>query len=115
MGSCSTSSSIEDYSLKIAREAKMDIDSKIIPNGSWTDQVNTDQPFAKEPSNPQLTHKDNTVTSVGPSQHTQPHGNVHEHVAPAPSTPVVIPYDENQPANPSLWDGDFRRVSIFGI
>jgi len=52
MASCSTSSSIEDYFLKVACEAEMDIDNEIIPNGSWADQVDADQPFTKKPSNP---------------------------------------------------------------
>ena len=42
MASCSTSLSIEDYSLKVACEAEMNIDNKIIPNGSWTNQVDAD-------------------------------------------------------------------------
>jgi len=102
MGSCSISSSIEDYSLKVTCKAKMDINSKIIPNRSWADQVDADQPFVKESSNPQLTHEDNIVTSARPSQHTQPHGNVHKHMALAPSISVIILYDENQPASLSL-------------
>ena len=54
------------------------------------------------------------VTPARPSQHTHSHGTAHKHVAPAPNTPVVIPYDKNQSAKPSLWDGDFGHISIFG-
>lgn len=31
-----------------------------------------------------------------------------------PSPPAVIPYSANVPADPNLWDGDFRSTSLFG-
>jgi len=102
MVSCSTFSFIEDYYLKVICEAKMDIDNKIIPNRSWADQVDANQPFAKESSNPQSIHKDYMVTPAEPSQHAHSHGTAHKHVAPAPNTSVVILYNENQLANLSL-------------
>ena len=114
MESCSSSSSVEDYALKVAREAEMDVDSDITPNRSWADQVNDDQPSAKESCNSMPTHEENTTTLACPPQHPQLHGTAHEHVDPAPGTPVVIPYNENYPANPALWDGDFAQISIFG-
>jgi len=114
MESCSSSSSVEDYALKVAREAEMDVDSDITPNRSWADQVDDDQPSAKESCNSMPTHEENTTTLACPPQHPQLHGTAHEHVDPAPGTPVVIPYNENYPANPALWDGDFTQISIFG-
>ena len=114
MGSCSTSSPVEEYAAKVARKSEMDIDNDIIPNSSWADQVDADKPFANVSHNGMSSHKDCTTSLAGPATQTPLHGNAIEHMPSALGSPVVIPYNENQPANPVLWDRDFSWVSIFG-
>jgi len=94
MRSCSSSSSIKEYAHKVAREAKMDIDLEPDINKSWADQVDATEATAQTPIGAQLVYKASTPPPSGPA-------------------PSVIPYDANQPADPSLWDGNLRAVSIF--
>jgi len=95
MRSCSFSSSIKEYTLKIAREAEMDINSKLDINESWTGQVDTAEATTQLPIDTQLAHEASTPLPSNPA-------------------PSVIPYNANQPADLSLSDGNFRAVSIFG-
>ena len=113
MESCSTSSSSEEYAAKVAHKANIDIDNDIIPNSSWADQVESDQPFVNNPHNDTTSYEAGTTSPAGLTAQTHPQGMATEHVPSALGSPVVIPYDINQPANPALWDGDFSRVSIF--
>jgi len=102
MRSCSTSSSIEEYSLKVACEAKMDINLEIAPNESWADQVNAAKPIALCLSNTQSAHETLTLLPSNPAPYVTSHGNTHKHIVPSPNTSTVILYDVNQLADPSL-------------
>jgi len=95
MRSCSSSSSIEEYAHKVAREAKMDIDLEPDTNESWADQVDAAEATAQTPIGAQPVHKASTPL-------------------PSDLAPSIIPYDANQPTDPSLWDGNLGAVSIFG-
>ena len=112
MESYSTSSSTEEYSTKVTREADMDIDDDF-PKASWADQVDEAQPFRPVTHNVTTTHPGNASNTPTSSLHPT-RGNDHEHETAAPGSPSAIPYDVDGPANPALWDGDFARISIFG-
>ena len=53
-------------------------------------------PCASNEENPSLTPTIDTITSI------------------EPSPPMVIPYSANVPADPTLWDGNFTAISLFG-
>jgi len=43
-----------------------------------------------------------------------PASNSHSSASNEPSPPTVILYSTNVPADPSLWDGNFTAMSLFG-
>jgi len=107
----------------VAREAAMDIDIPI-HSPSWADQMDLKGEL------PPLDQID--LVSALPTQeqveleYAQPPNppEVHEASTPLPPpttgnmpmeiTPSGIPYDENSPTDPDLWDGQSQALSIFG-
>jgi len=93
--SCLSSSSIEEYAHKVAREAEMDIDLKPDTNESWADQVDAAKATVQTPIGAQPVQEASMPLLSDPA-------------------PSVIPYNANQPADLSLWDSNLGAVSIFG-
>jgi len=92
---------MEEYCQRVTREADMDVDLPLpSPVLSWADQVKAEENIQQ--STPLEIHVPNTPPSPPPLK------------APMDITPSVIPYDVNKPADPSLWNGQFQTLSIFG-
>jgi len=116
------SASTTEYCDRIKRENNMDIDAMPEKNSPWADQVeaalNAPSSSIEEDSIPTFNfntqsrkpHKDPlNMTPTHVSQH-----KASQHKASIPLDPTIIPYDESLPLDPSLWDGQFSAVSIFG-
>jgi len=102
----------------MAMQNNMEVDDTPTHNASWADQmeeVSHNAPgdieevslpsfhFSAQPGPPHV----EPSCPPGPLGHTT-------HEAPDTSVPSVIPYDENLPADPTLWDGSLAAISLFG-
>lgn len=117
IASCTSNSSASamSYCERVALENNAADNFSLTPGASWADQMDVFPPSGniEEVSIPSFQfhtqpkglHAENTHTSHAPNT---------PHEAHMPITPTAIPYEENQPADPDLWDGNFGAVSIFG-
>ena len=107
----STASSGSQSSLEYTERLKATSSSTL-----WAEQMDMDElnplPLANDTLSPQKNYLANTQTSANtlcPDMHAD---NIHN---PADLfSPEVIPYDPSAPADPSLWDGQFNPISLFG-
>jgi len=93
----SSASSDLDYAERVALQNNMDIDLAAV-NAQKSDAHLS----SSAPSQPHVPCEAAPINTLDQDSLSQP------------STPDVIPYSANIPADPSLWDGNFGIISLFG-
>jgi len=98
----SSSPSEVDYAERVAANCNMDIETTD-PSCPSAENV-TSFSFSLPASNPRVPLKEVLNSTIT--------GNID--ISTQPSSPEVIPYSTNVPADPSLWDRNFTATSLFG-
>ena len=118
-------------------DSSMAVDTQLTTGSPWTSKLSShtvkEYPFTIQP----LVHTERTETVNSTPSHN-PHGQVAGNNMPAVNQPAisnvsvshgnspllsaeatlntsVLPYSDNQPADPNLWDGLFALTSLFGV
>jgi len=91
-----------DYAERVAAQNNMDIVVNNVPPSTGPQKYD----FAMPPLQmPRALHED-ALNELSPADNFN--------IFPEPSPPTVISYSTNVPAGPSLWDGNFTVISLFG-